>query len=128
MKNFLWPSVAALIVLAGKPVAVKASGDNDRSNLPLAMFQWGGGIEPHINHLNRMVGQVRWQLTRYHADASVRRTFAEIRQGVDHVNAVYKAGNYDRRQLRREIDGLHERLHQLEIQMKVRANDYYNWR
>ena len=128
MKKFLYLSFAALVVAAGSMLPAEARADGNRGDISLAMFQWGGGIEPHINHLNRMVGHVRWQLSRYHGDPSVRREFANIRRDVDRVNWAYKSGKYDRRQLRGEIEGLHARLHQLEVRMHVRTNDYYGWR
>lgn len=128
MKNFWRVSFAVLIIAVGSLVPAGALADSNRGNMSLAMFEWGGGIEPHVNHLNRMVGHVRWQLSRYHGDASVRREFADIRRDVDRVNWAYKNGKYDRRKLRGEIDALHARLHQLEDRMHVRKNDYYNWR
>jgi hypothetical protein len=128
MQKFPRLPFALLIFAVVTLVPAGARADNERGNFSLAMFQWGGGIEPHINHLNRMVGQVRWQLSRYHGDTSVRRDFANIRRDVDRVNWVYKNGTYDRRQLRAEIDGLHARLHELEVRMHVRTSDYYSWR
>jgi hypothetical protein len=124
-----WQVTCAVLVLAVAGfVPAEARAANERSDLSLVMFEWGGGIEPHINHLNRMVGHVRWQLSRYHGDPSVRREFATIRRDVDRVNWAHKNGHYDRRQLRAEIDGLRARLHQLEVRMHVRASDYYTWR
>jgi hypothetical protein len=128
MKNFWRISVAVLIVVVGSLVPIQARANSDRGDFSLTMFQWGGGIEPHVNHLNRMVGHVRWQLSRYHGDTSVRREFADIRRDVDRVNWTFKNGKYDRQKLRGEIDGLRGRLHQLEVRMHVRANDYYIWR
>jgi hypothetical protein len=91
---------------------------------------WGHGhdLQSHINHLNRMVGHVRWQLTRYHPNRAMRSDFEEIRRDVDHVNGQFRNGRYDRGQLRREIDNLHDRLHRLEVRMRVRSSDYYIWR
>lgn len=128
MKKFLWLALIGLSLSAGGKLTAVAQETNGRGDFMQAMFQWGGGLEPHINHLNRMVGHVRWQLGRYHGDPSVRREFAGIRRDVDQVNATFKGGKYDRRQLRREIDGLHARLHDLEVRMHVRTNDYYSWR
>jgi hypothetical protein len=128
MQKFTGLTLAVLIFAAGTLAPAGARAENERGNFSLAMFQWGGGIEPHINHLNRMVGHVRWQLSRYHGDSSVRRDFANIRRDVDRVNWVYKNGKYDRRQLRADIDGLHARLHELEVRMHVRTSDYYSWR
>jgi hypothetical protein len=71
---------------------------------------------------------VRWQLTRYHPNRAMRSDFAEIRRDVDQVNWRFRNGHYDRRQLRQEIDSLHNRLHRLEVRMRVRSSDYYNWR
>jgi hypothetical protein len=128
MKFLRPPSFVVLIVAVGMLLSVQARADEVRGNYSLAMFQWGGGIEPHINHLNRMVGHVRWQLSRYHGDVSVRREFADIRRDVDRVNWAFKSGKYERQQLRGEIYRLRDRLHQLEDRMHVRKTDYYNWR
>ena len=101
--------------------------DNRDSHFSLP-WTHGGDVQAQLNHLNRMVGHVRWQLTRSHPNRAMRSDFAEIRRDVDHVNWRFKNGHYDRRQLRQEIDSLHNRLHRLEVRMRVRSNDYYNWR
>jgi hypothetical protein len=122
--------MAALVsaaVCAGGMAAAQAHEDNNRERGSYGFMQWGN-LDAHINHLNRMVGHVRWQLTRYHPGGDIRREFADIRRDVDRANWKFRQGHYDRRQLRREVDNLHERLHRLEVRMHVRANDYYNWR
>lgn len=128
MKRFLLLLLLGFGVTAGSlPARADESGEGSRSPYAWSWFS-SGGMEAHINQLNRMVGQMRWQMSRYHPDGSIRRDFAEIRREIDQVNGRYQQGGYDRRQLRREIDDLHDRLHQLEIRMHVRARDYYVWR
>ena len=58
-----------------------------------------GGLEWRIGRLNRMLSHVRWQLSRYRGDW----------------------------RLRREVDSLRYRLHQIEMQLHVRGGDYYRW-
>jgi hypothetical protein len=93
-------------------------------------YAWFGShsIQWEVNHLNRMVGQVRWELGRYHASRATLRYFSDIRRDVDRVNAKYRQGNYDKGQMRREIERLHNRLHEVEVRLHARANDYYSWR
>lgn len=102
--------------------------DDNRDSHFSSPWGHGGDLQSHINHLNRMVGHVRWQLTRYHPNSAMRSDFAEIRRDVDHVNWRFKNGRYDRGQLRHEIDSLRDRLHRLEVRMRVRSSDYYIWR
>lgn len=111
---------------ASLPALARDSQDNNR--LSYGWSPWQKGLEPEVNHLNRMVGHMRWQLTRYHANWQVRREFSDIRRDVERVNARFRQGHYDRRQLHREIERLHYRLHSLEERLKVRSNDYYRWR
>ena len=108
------------------PVQAHESGV-DHHGLTNAWLSWGG-LDKEINHLNRMVGQVRWQVKRYHGDPSIRRDFEQVRRDVDRVNGIHGRGDYDRRELRREIEQLHGRLHDLEVRLRVRQSDYYHWR
>jgi hypothetical protein len=85
-------------------------------------------LNSEINHLNRMLGHVRWELGRYRATWQIRRDYLRIRREADRVNWKYQHGGYDQRQLRREVARLHDDLHSLEIQLKVRSWDYYRWR
>ena len=116
---------AALTLSCISANAVEYAGRADRS---YGFLHWGYDIGAEVNHLNRMVGHVRWQLTRYHPDSRVRADFADIRRDVDRVNETYRAQQFNRRDLHDEIGRLHTRLHDLEVRMKVRSNDYYNWR
>jgi hypothetical protein len=103
--------------------------NNQRSDPPA--YGWtpfGPKLGSEINHLNRMVGHVRWQLGRYRANSKVRFVFNEIRKDVDRVNFQYKSGRYDRRQLHHEVERMHARLHALEQRLRVRSVDYYRWR
>ena len=126
MERFLFILlIASSLAMGGVPAQAHQNRDNARSTY--LWMRWGNLDEP-VNHLNRMVGHVRWQLTRYHPDSSVRRDFAQIRREVDQVNVRFRSGHYDRRQMKTGIDRLHDRLHQLEERLHVRATDYYPWR
>jgi hypothetical protein len=130
MKKF---SLMLLIAFGVGGLSASALGydyeNQERSEYSQVAWPWeGGGLQWQINHLNRMVGHVRWELSRYHGDSRVRREFAQIRREVDHVNWQYRNGHHDQRQLRAEIDRIRFRLHDLEGRMHVRRNDFYNWR
>lgn len=122
----------ALLLLMGASLSaasIPALAHDNRDDRRLS-YAWFGShsIEWEVNHLNRMVGQVRWELGRYHARLSVWREFADIRQDVDRVNAKFRQSDHDRRELRREIERLRDRLHDLEVRLHARAYDYYQWR
>jgi hypothetical protein len=104
-----------------------AQEHRDAGGITYALFGWHG-IEEHLNHLNRMVGHVRWQMGRYRADGAIRRDFDQIRREVNGVNERYRESGHQRRELLRQIEDLHARLHQLEVRMRVRDKDCYNWR
>jgi hypothetical protein len=87
----------------------------------------GGSLERHINHLNRMVDHVRWELRRYHATRQTRREFEAITREVNRVNYRYRRGAFSHWGLRREVERLHERLHGIEERLRVRSRDYYRW-
>ena len=114
--------------LSAATIPAYAHDENPGSRSPA--YGWFGrhGFDGEINHLNRMVGHVRWQIRRYHADWSIRRDFAQIQHEVDRVNWRFRNDNRNHRELRREVDRLHNRLHDLEVRLRVRANDFYHWR
>ena len=93
-------------------------------------FDWmpWSNLQGQVNHLNRMVGHVRWQFTRYHSDKAMQHEYWEIRHEIDQLNARFKKGGYDRGTMRRDIERLHGRLHDLEVRLQVKKNDYYHWR
>jgi septal ring factor EnvC (AmiA/AmiB activator) len=122
----------ALLLLMGASLSAAsapafACDNRDGRRLSYAWFG-SHSVEWEVNHLNRMVGQVRWELGRYHASKSMWREFADIRQDVDRVNAKFKQSDYDRRELQREIERLRDQLHDVEVRLHVRTNDYYQWR
>lgn len=108
-------------------VSAQNLDDNRDSHFSLPWMH-AGDVQSQVNQLNRMLGQVRWQMTRYHPDSAVRSDFEEIRRDVEAVNWQFKQGRYDHGKLSREIASLRDRLHRLEVRMRVRSSDYYNWR
>jgi len=57
------------------------------------------GLQRRIDRLNRMLQHVHWELSHYRGDW----------------------------RLRREVDSLRYRLHQIEVQLHVRGGDFYRW-
>jgi hypothetical protein len=125
-------SLMVMIACASNLSAVSASArdseDNDRP--AYSFLLWGDRLDSEINHLNRMRGHVRWELGYYRARASsrLRREFAELSREIDHINWRFKQRDYDRRRLRREVERAHAELHRIEVELHVRARDYYLWR
>jgi len=84
-------------------------------------------LERQVNHVNRMLEHVRWQVRHYRADWRIRRNVQQISNEVDRLNHRFRGGDYDRRRLRSDVDRLHDRLHGIEQQLHVRSHDYYRW-
>jgi hypothetical protein len=119
-------ALLALICFAFTP----AHASDRPANGPLTYgFDWMPWSNPQgqINHLNRMVGHVRWQFTRYHSDPMMQRDYWQIRHEVDQLNARFKRGDYDRGKMRADIERLHGRLHDLEVRLRVKKTDIYRW-
>ena len=84
-------------------------------------------LEREVNHLNGMLSRVQWQLRRYHADWRMRRDVQNISREVSRLNYRYRHGEYNHARLGREVDRLHDRLHAIEQQLRVRPGDRYRW-
>ena len=84
-------------------------------------------LERHVDHINRMLTHVRWQVRHYRADWRVRRDVQTISREIDRVNYRFRHGDYNSWRLRREVDRLHDRLHAIEQRMHVRSRDFYRW-
>ena len=104
-----------------------AQGYRDDYRPAAYVAERGYSLERHINHLNRMVSHVRWQLRRYHAGWQTRREFEAISREVDRVNWRYRHSSAHRWGLRRDVDRLHDRLHAIEQRLHVRSHDFYRW-
>jgi outer membrane biogenesis lipoprotein LolB len=126
MKKFCLVTLIVCGLTAGNVSIFAQEYENDNRSA-YTQVRWGG-LESEINHLNRMLGHVRWELARYRAGWQLRREFESIRSQVERVNWKYRHGDYNRRDLRREVERLHADLHHLEIQLRARDWDYYRWR
>jgi len=113
--------------LSAANVSISAQDYESDNRSVYLQVRWGG-LESEINHLNRMLGHVRWELARYRANWQIRRDFEHIRREVDRVNWKSRHGAYNRHELRREVERLHADLHNLEVQLRVHNWDYYRWR
>jgi hypothetical protein len=121
----------SLILLIGLSTRALPASDGvfDRGGTLAYTWPWSARLDTEINHLNRMRGHVRWQLQYYQAraNAAIRSDFGRISRDVDHINAEFKGGNYDRVQLHQRVERLHADLHGIETRLRVRASDYYRW-
>ena len=84
-------------------------------------------LERRIDHLNRMLNHVRWELRRYHAGWQTRRDVDDIGRQVDRVNSRFRHGTFRRSGLSQEVDRLRDRLRAVEERLHVRRGDYYRW-
>jgi len=84
-------------------------------------------LDRHVNHLNRMLQKVRWQVRQYGADWRARRDVDQISRETDRINHRFRSGDYNRSRLRAEVDRLHDRLHAIEVRLHVRSRDIYRW-
>ena len=125
--------VLALLLCTSGVALAGDSGTAIRSE-PLSFgFEWpwvnsGGNLQNEVNQLNRMLGHVRWQFTRYHSNRAVQQDYWRIKHEAEGLNARYKAGNYDKKRMRDEIHGLRVRLQEIEIRLKVKKADLYIWK
>lgn len=108
------------------PLAQAYDNRSNHERLSYGFWNWKS-LDNDINHLNRMVGHVRWELGRYRAGKGIWRDYAEIRRDVERINARYRTKNFDRREMRRSVDSAHSRLHDLEVRIKAKSNDHYRW-
>ena len=97
-------------------------------------FQWPswfsntGNLQNQVNQLNRMLGHVRWQFTRYHSNRALQQDYFRIKHEAERLNARYKTGKYDQKQMRSDIQGLRARLQEIEVRLKVKKADLYVWK
>jgi hypothetical protein len=80
-----------------------------------------------INHINRMLAQVQGQMARYGANWRIRREVAHISGEVNRVNWEYQTGRFNWYHLRGQIEHIHNELHNVELRLRFRPNDYYRW-
>jgi hypothetical protein len=80
-----------------------------------------------INHINRMLAHVQGRMARYGADWRTRREVRHISGEVNHVNGEYQTGRFNWYHLRGEIEHIHSELHNVELGLRFRPNDYYRW-
>ena len=91
-------------------------------------WPWSDHLENAINQLNRMRGHVRWEFRNHRSQRETRRQFLAISHDIDRINAQYRKGGYNRRQLRQDVDRARHELHQIEVALHVRSRDFYPWR
>jgi hypothetical protein len=91
-------------------------------------WPWHDRLRDDVNQLNRMRGQVRWELHNYRTHADVHRDFWRISKEIDQINARYRQSRPDRKQLRSDINRARSDLHQIEVVLRVRSHDLFVWR
>ncbi len=124
--------LALLFLTAG--VALADSGFVPPAR-PISLgFEWPswfsntGNLQSQVNNLNRMLGHVRWQFTRYHSNRAVQQDYWRVKHEADRLNAQYKTGKYDQKKMRNDIHGLRVRLQEIEVRLKVKRADLYVWK
>jgi len=126
MKKFALTMLVALgCSVSSADLFARDYGYDNRSDYRLVRWD---RLDREINHLNRMLGHVRWEIGRYHANWQIRQDYARIRGEAERVNSRFQQRDFNRRELRREIARLHSDLHNLEVQLRARTWDYYSWR
>jgi hypothetical protein len=119
-----------IIVLFGSGFPTSSASALDvRVGDRIAMtWPWSDRLGEAINHLNRMRGHVRWEFRNHRSNRQIRRDFLSISRDIDRINAQYKQGGYNRRELRRDVELAHQKLHRIEVALHVRPRDVYPWR
>ena len=91
------------------------------------LYHRPGRLGYEINHVNRMLAHVQWEVRRYGGGWYLRRQVARLSVAVNRVNWRYNNGAYDPYYLHREVGRIHAALHNIEIRLRVRPYEYYRW-
>jgi hypothetical protein len=124
MKTVILTIAVALGMSAAPAFAYESHHVDDRTGYS---GEHRGNLDRHVNHLNRMLEKVRWQVRHYRADWRIRREVDQIARETDHINHRFRSGDFNGHRLRGEIDRLHDRLHGIEERLHVRSSDFYRW-
>src|SRR3954468_7070534 len=124
MKTTILILAVATSLSGASAMAYESKYDNQRSAYSGERHD---SLDRPVQHLNRMLERVRWQLSRHHANWQIRRDVQNISREVDRVNWKFRKGNYSGRNLRYEVDRLRDRLHNVEQRLQVRSRDFYRW-
>src|SRR4051794_25492881 len=114
----------SLVLLAFLGLAlcpVQAAGLPGDTSLSFG-FDWmpWANVQDDVNRLNRMVGHVRFEFSRYRSSRALQQEYWHVRHEVDALNARHKQGNYDRGKMRADIERLHVRLHDIELKLNAK--------
>ena len=102
--------------------------DHQQSGWIAFTWPWSHRLPGEINHLNRMRGHVRWLFRNSRSTPQTRRDFFTVSHEIDRINAQFKQGGFNRRQLQRDVANAHVELHRIEIALNAKPRDYYLWR
>ncbi len=88
-----------------------------------------GQIEREVDHLNGMLAHVQRSMRRYHAGRDVWRHYEHVQAEVRQISRQFRRGEqyYNRRQLRAQIDHMHDEMHGIEQQLDMPSSNYYRW-
>lgn len=88
-----------------------------------------GRINREVQHLNRMIEHVRGEMRSYGANRRIWYRYEHIRDEAYRLNSMFRRGvqYYDRSRIRAQIAHMHAELHQIELDLHVRAEGYYRW-
>lgn len=87
----------------------------------------GDRLEYQINKMNRMLTHVQWELRRYGASWRLRRDVSAISRESDRINWRYRHNQFERFRMGREVESVRDRLHNIEVRLRVRGGDFFRW-
>jgi hypothetical protein len=131
-KNIITVAFTSLALVSFNQFATAHENDEDnpRHDRHQEFEHNGGGLDYEIDHLNRMLGHVQRELRQYGADRHIWSEYQHVRGEAWRLNRQFRRGEqfYNRRQLRAEIEHMHDELHHIEQELHVRAQEWYQWR
>lgn len=123
--------ILAAAVLVGMAGAASAQWNDETPRPRYEQRGWFGGgswrAAHELDHLNRMLSHVRWEVRQYGAGWRTRSELNSLTARVADVNARYRSGRVDPRWLRGRIEYLHNELHGIEIRLHARPQHFYRW-
>lgn len=147
MKQIITKALAAIMGVAG--LAITASAQEDHEHVERQresayerrgprfedrrVFEHedrGSRLDREVRHLNRMLAHVRAEMRASGANRRLWYQYQHIQNEAYRLNRMFRRGvqYYDRRRVRAQIEHMHDELHQIELQLRLRANRYYQWR
>jgi hypothetical protein len=93
-------------------------------------YSGGGKLDYEFDRLNGMFAHVERELQRYGANRHIWWQYRHLRDEFRQLNWQFRRGDqYNRkRQMRDELAHVRGELHRLEVELRVRPGEWYQWR